>query len=102
MNIQDWTRRIKSAKFHVENAKTDFQKQTAAFDLRALNAEFVKAWNDWQDARKAELEQIIEAQKAKIEAENAKTNQINAALQLLEDELTQAKIFTIINPAKTK
>lgn len=73
MNIADWQRRIKSAKFHVENAKTDFQKQTAAFDLRALNAEFIKAWAAWSAEREAE------------------TNSINQQLHKLEDELHDAK-----------
>jgi hypothetical protein len=73
MNIQDWERRIKSAKFHVETAKTNFDKQTAAFDLRALNAEFVKAWATWSEEREAE------------------TNRINALLNKLEDELHETK-----------
>jgi hypothetical protein len=73
MNIEDWQRRIKSAKFHVETAKTNFGKQTAAFDLRALNAEFVKAWAAWSEEREAE------------------TNRINALLNKLEDELHETK-----------
>lgn len=95
MNIQDWERRIKSAKFHVENAKTDFDKQVSQYDLRLLNVEFLRAWSAWLDEHKAETERIFEARLAQ-------KNQINAALQLLEDELTQVKIFAIINPAKTK
>ena len=73
MNIQEWEKRIRSAKFHVEQAKTDFQKQTAALDLRALNAEFVKAWAAWSEQRDAE------------------TNRINTALNKLEDELHDVK-----------
>lgn len=73
MNIQEWERKIKSAKLHIETAKTDFQKKTAAFDLRTLNAEFVKAWAAWSAERDAE------------------TNRINTALNKLEDELHEAK-----------
>ena len=77
MNIQEWKSRIKSAKFHVETAKTNFQKQTAAFDLRALNAEFVKAWAAWSEQRDAE------------------TNRINTALNKLEDELHETKKISV-------
>ena len=77
MNIQEWERRIKSAKFHVEQAKTDFQKQTAAFDLRALNSEFVKAWAAWAEEREAE------------------TNRINQACHQLEDELHDTKQISV-------
>jgi hypothetical protein len=58
MNIQEWERKIKSAKFHVETAKNDFQKQVARHDLYKLNAEFVKARHEWEQARKAETDKI--------------------------------------------
>ena len=77
MNIADWQRRIKSAKFHAENAKTNYDKQTAAFDLRTLNAEFVKAWAAWSEQRDAE------------------TNRINTALNKLEDELHETKKISV-------
>jgi len=77
MNIAEWKSRIKSAKFHVEQAKTNFQKQTAAFDLRALNAEFVKAWAAWSEQREAE------------------TNRINQACHQLEDELHDTKQISV-------
>ena len=77
MNIAEWERRIKSAKSHVEQAKTNFQKQTAALDLRALNAEFVKAWAAWSEEREAE------------------TNRINQACHQLEDELHDTKQISV-------
>jgi hypothetical protein len=77
MNIAEWERRIKSAKFHVEQAKTNFQKQTAALDLRALNAEFVKAWAAWSEERELE------------------TNRINQACHQLEDGLHEAKQISV-------
>ena len=77
MNIQDWEKRIRSAKFHVEQAKTDFQKQTAAFDLRTLNAEFIKAWNAWSAERESE------------------TNRIIQQLHKLEDDLHDAKQVSV-------
>jgi hypothetical protein len=92
MNMQEWERKIKSAKFHVEHAKTNFNKQVAEFDLRTLNSEFTKERSEWAEQRKAETKRLF---KARME----QTKQINEALDSLEDELTQAKIFTIINPS---
>lgn len=84
MNIQEWQSKIKSAKFHLKNAKNDFQKQVAQHDFRAVEADFNKAWLAWIDERTAETTRLMEAR-------NDQTIQINAAIKSLHLELQEAK-----------
>jgi recombinational DNA repair ATPase RecF len=90
MNIAEWERKIKSAKFHLSNAKNDFQRQVAQHDFRLLEADFTKAWLAWVDERTAETKRLMEAR-------NDQTTQINAAIISLHNELREAKQNNIIS-----
>jgi dihydroorotase len=59
MNIAEWQQRIKSAKFHLSNAKNDFQKQVAQHDFRAVCSEFGTTFYKWQRAYHSETDQIV-------------------------------------------
>ena len=59
MNMQEWQRQIKSAKFNVENAKNDFQKQVAQHDFRTVCSDFGTTFYKWQRAYLSETDQIV-------------------------------------------
>ena len=73
MNIDYFQNKIALLKMVLENAKTDEQREKANKDLRKLDGEFLRAWQEYSD---------------KLEKERA---EINKKASQIEDEIHALK-----------
>jgi len=58
MNISYFENKIMLTKTALENAKTEEQRNFAAKNLRELDAEFLKAWQDYSEKLEEEQRKI--------------------------------------------